>query len=362
MVDSRIKKFAKILVHYSIGAKEKEEVLVSGSYEASSLVRLVYEELITVGAYPRVKVSIPGIDYAYYAKAQEHQLDFVSDMDYLEANKMAAMISIESDYNTKELTSIDSSRITRRVKARQNLKEIILKRVRWNVTLFPTQALAQDAEMSLQEYEDFVFGAVFADREDPVRCWDELSANQERLCQIFSTAEELRILGKDTDLTMKVSGRKFINSNGHYNMPSGEIFSAPIEDSVQGHIRFEYPVCLYGKEVEGVQLTFENGKVTKLSASKNQDFLESMLTTDAGAKYLGEIGIGNNFGITKFTKNILFDEKIGGSVHIALGQSYEECGGKNESAIHWDMIKDLRTGGEMYLDGVLVQKDGKFLL
>lgn len=360
MADLRLQNFAKVLVHYSIAAVAGDEVVISASTEAAPLVTLVYEELLKTGAYPRLKLTLPGLDYSYYAHVKDPQLDFVSQLDYQEARTIAASINIQSDTNTKELTSIDPLRMTRRARARQELKQIIMDRVRWNVTLFPTNAQAMDAEMSLSEYEDFVYGAVFADQLDPVACWHELSARQEKQCDVFNQGKQLRIVGPDTDLSMTVAGRKFINSNGHYNMPSGEVFSAPLEDSVNGHITFEYPICLYGKEVSGVSLLFEQGRVVKYSAQKNEDFLDAMLNTDAGARYVGEIGIGNNYGISKFTRNILFDEKIGGSIHIALGQSYAECGGKNNSAIHWDMIKDLRYGGEMYLDGVLVQKNGKW--
>ncbi|OGI11410.1 MAG: peptidase M29, partial [Candidatus Margulisbacteria bacterium GWF2_35_9] len=278
------------------------------------------------------------------------------------AEKLAALIGIKSDENTKELSNIDPMLMTRSQKAGEKLKKRIIERVRWNVTLFPTNALAQDAEMSLAEYEDFVYKACFADQDDPIACWEDLSKKQQVLCDYFNKGSEIRIVGQDTDISMSVAGRTFINSDGTHNMPSGEIFSAPVENSVNGHITYNFPVCMMGKEVNGVRLEFKEGKVVDFSATKNQVFLEAMLNTDSGARYLGEIGIGNNFGIDRFTKNILFDEKIGGSIHLALGQSYDECGGKNESAIHWDMIKDLRQGGQIFLDAELVQENGKFLI
>lgn len=361
-MDKRISNLAKTLVLYSIKAKKGEEVVIRGSYEARELIHAVYEELIKVGAHPRVKVTLPGMDYSFYKYAKDHQLDFVSDVDYLEADKMAALIRIKSDYNTKELSSIDPKKMTRQQKAHERIRKTIMDRVRWNVTLFPTHSLAQDAEMSLAEYQDFVYKAVYADQENPLKCWEELSKKQQSLCDHFNQGKEIRIVGQDTDITMKVEGRTFINSDGTHNMPSGEIFSAPIENSVNGKVSFDFPVCLMGKEVEGVELEFKDGKVINYSAKKNYAFLDAMLNADEGARYLGEIGIGNNYGIDKFTKNILFDEKIGGTIHLAVGQSYAECGGKNTSAIHWDMIKDLREGGEMYLDGELVQKNGKFLI
>jgi len=361
-MDKRIQNLAKILVKYSIKAQEKEEIVIRGSYEAKDLIHSVYEELIKAGSYPKIKLQMPGAAYSFYKYAKDHQLDFVSDIDYLEAEKIAALIGIKSDLNTKELSNIDPALMTRTQKAGEKLKKRIIERVRWNVTLFPTNALAQDAEMSLSEYEDFVYKACFADQDDPIACWEELSRKQQKLCDFFNKGTELRIVGPDTDISMNVGGRTFINSDGTHNMPSGEIFSAPVEASVNGHISYDFPVCLMGKEVNGVRLEFRDGRVENFSATKNQDFLEAMLNTDGGARFLGEIGIGNNFGIDRFTKNILFDEKIGGSIHLALGQSYEECGGKNVSAIHWDMIKDLRQGGQLYLDGQLVQENGKFLV
>jgi aminopeptidase len=214
--------------------------------------------------------------------------------------------------------------------------------------------------MSLSEYEDFVYSATFADERRPVAAWRALARRQDKLIARLKGAREIRIVGPDTDLTLHVDGRTFVNSDGHRNMPSGEIFTSPIENSAEGHIRYDFPVCRDGREVSDVRLVFRKGVVVEATAAKNQHYLEAVLGTDPGARKLGELGIGTNQRIQRFTKHILFDEKIGGTVHLALGKGYAEAGGRNRSAVHWDMIKDLRKGGAVYVDGKLFQKDGKF--
>jgi aminopeptidase len=230
----------------------------------------------------------------------------------------------------------------------------------WTLTLFPTSAFAQDADMSLTEFEDFVYSATFADQDRPVAKWRALERRQEKMIAALKGADEVHIVGPDTDLTLSVKGRTFINSAGTNNMPSGEIFTGPVETSAEGYIKYDFPVCHAGREIDGIRLVFRKGKVVEASATKNEKFLLSMLDIDRGARRLGELGIGTNFGIDRFVRNILFDEKIGGTIHLALGKSYEETGGRNESALHWDMIKDLRKGGALYVDGEVIQKDGKF--
>jgi aminopeptidase len=232
---------------------------------------------------------------------------------------------------------------------------------RWVGTLFPTNAYAQDAEMSLSDYEDFVYGACMPDPDDPVGYWERFSAWQDQIVEWLKGKRAVHVTGPDTDLNLSIDGRTFINSDGHHNMPSGEVYTGPVEDSVEGHVRFSYPAIHQGHEVSGVQLWFEGGRVVRATAEKNEEFLLSTLDTDEGSRYVGEFAIGTSEGIQQFTSQILFDEKIGGSFHMALGAGYPETGSKNQSAIHWDMICDLRQGGEIWVDGELLYKEGAFV-
>jgi len=275
-------------------------------------------------------------------------------------DKLAGTAYIYSSRNTRALGDVDPELQTRMAKASRPLKNKLLKK-KWTLTLFPTAAYAQDAEMSLRDFEDFVYGATFSDEADPVKAWNALRRKQDKLISKLEGAEEVRVLGPGTDLRMSVAGRTFINSAGTRNMPSGEVFTGPVEDSVEGEIVYDYPVVNQGREIDGIRLVFRSGKVVEASAAKNEAFLLDMLEMDPGARRIGEVGIGTNFRIQRFIKNILFDEKIGGTIHLALGAAYPETGGKNKSALHWDMIKDLRKGGELRIDGRAVQKDGRFL-
>ena len=279
--------------------------------------------------------------------------------------ELAANISIWTETNTKALTTLDPAKQSRAQVARRPLSERFLERaankeLKWTGTVYPTQAFAQDAEMSLREFEDFVYGAALVDEPDPIAAWQVVSREQQRLIDWLADKREVRLLGPDTDLTLSIEGRSWVNCDGHENFPDGEVFTGPVEDSANGHVRFTYPACLSGREVEDVRLWFENGEVVQATAAKNEEFLLVMLDTDEGAPYLGEFAFGTNQGVQRFTKNILFDEKIGGTVHMAVGTGFPETGSKNRSAIHWDMICDLRQGGEVWVDGLLFAKDGEF--
>jgi len=354
-------KMAEVLVDYSAAVKPKETVLVSGSTAAEPLLREVYARVLSKGAIPLVRMSIPELEYTFYAHANTFQMTHVSKIAYCEARTIDAAIYVQSETNTKALSGVDPKKMAVVRQARRRLNDIVHERVRWTLSLYPTAAYAQDAGMSLSEFEGFVARAMFADRENPIAAWKQQSAAQARIAARLDKARAVRIVGKDTDLTMSVAGRKFINSDGHHNMPSGEVFTGPVEHSVSGHIRYTYPVCYSGKEVSDVFLRFRDGRVVEAQALAHEDFLRTMIRMDAGSCMVGELGIGTNYGIDRFTKNILFDEKIGGTIHLALGNSYPETGGKNKSALHWDMIKDLRDGGEIWVDGKLFQKNGKFV-
>ncbi len=360
MKDKRIQNLAKILAHYSVYARSKEVITVDGSTEAAPLVECVYEELLRAGAYPVVRLSPASLSEILFTTGQPHHFDSLSPFQKAMVNHLDGTIGISANPNTRALSAVDPRKQARLSKTTKPLREKIMKK-KWCITLFPTQAYAQDAEMSLRAFEDFVYSATFADRANPVAAWKALSKTQDRLIRKLRGADNIRIVGPETDLTLSVKNRIFINSDGHHNMPCGEIFTGPVEDSAEGVIRYDFPVCEGGREIEGIRLVFKGGRVVEASAEKNEKYLLTMLDMDPGARRLGELGIGTNFGINRFIKNILFDEKIGGTIHLALGQSYPETGGRNASSLHWDMIKDLRRGGALYVDGKLFQKDGRFI-
>ena len=298
--------------------------------------------------------------------ASEEQLRFVSPTARMETQKLDAILSVWGDVNTKEMTNVDPKRMAISRSANRPLFDKMLSRIaagdlRWCGTQFPTAASAQDAEMSLVEYEEFVYGAGLLEKKDPIAEWKKVSTRQATMAASLEKLKTIRIVGLDTDLTFSVGGRKWINCDGRQNFPDGEIFTGPLEDSAEGHIRYTFPAVYAGKEVENVRLVFKQGKVVEARADKGEEYLHAMLETDAGARYVGELAFGTNYGIRRFTKNTLFDEKIGGTLHIAVGASLPESGGKNKSALHWDMVCDTRKGFVVYGDGKPVMKDGKWM-
>lgn len=363
MVDQRIEKLAKLCVHYSVEIKPKEQVLIRGSELAFPLINEIYKECLLSDAYPLIMPNLD-VTYTFYKYAKEHQLKFVSPLYKFLYENIDVSINVWCQPNPKKLSSIDPSKIRMSAASRRELAEIFNKRaaegkLKWVLLPYPINAQAQEAAMSLEEYEDFVYSSCLVDKEDPIAEWRKISQQQKKICEFLNQVSEIRIVGEDTDLTFNVQGRKWINSDGKRNMPSGEVFTAPLENSANGTIRFTYPGIYSGKEVEDITLTFKDGTVVKASAAKGEDLLQQILKID-GANRIGEAAIGTNYGIIKFTKNMLFDEKMGGTIHIALGNSYPESGGLNKSAIHWDILKDMKTG-EIYADGKLFYKNGKFL-
>lgn len=359
MNDPRVGNLAKILVRYSIEARKSETIGVSGDVPAEPLIVAVYEELLRAGAFPVVRMSPAGLSELFFKRGKPYHFTTLTPYQRAYARCVDATITIFAQSNTRALSNTDPRKqaiLSRTMKPVSN----VLRQKPWVLTLFPTDAYAQDAEMSLREFEDFVYGATFADEDNPIAAWKVLKREQDRLISKLCGADEIYIVGPETDIKLSVKNRKFINSDGHHNMPSGEIFAAPLENSAEGYIKFDYPACYSGREIDGVRLVFRQGVVVEATAKKNEKFLLAMLDTDRGARRLGELGIGTNRKIQRFTKNILFDEKIGGTVHLALGKSPLEAGGKNNSALHWDMIKDLRKGGALYVDGRVFQKDGRF--
>lgn len=355
-----ITKFAKLLVGYSIYAKSGESISVDGGAVAEPLIAAVYDELLRTGAFPMVRMIPDHALLSFFAHGKDHHLDTLAPFEMPLAKAMDGSIRIMSSTNTRALSAIDPKKQTRVAKARKPVRKIMLAK-KWALTLYPTEAYAQDAEMSLRDFEDFVISANFLDRKNPVAEWNKLEKRHQQLIAQLKGADTFRITGPGTDLTMSIKNRTFISSVATHNVPSGEIFTGPVEESVEGHIQYDFPVCEGGREIDGIRLVFKQGRVVDASATKNEKYLLAMLDMDPGARRLGELGIGTNYGIQRFIKNILFDEKIGGTIHLALGESYPETGGVNKSALHWDMIKDLRKGGAIHVDGKLFQKNGKFV-
>jgi len=351
---------------YSLELKKGDWVKIISNPLAMPLVKAFYKKTIEVGAFPFYHATVDELQEILLKHGSDEQLQYIPETIKLETEKIDAVFAILGQSNTKFLTNVDPSRQALAQSAQIDIMKCFMERsakgeLKWVGTMFPMQSAAQDAEMSLTEYEDFVYRAGHLDDDDPVVFWKELSSRQEKICRFLDTIKQIRVLGKDTDLALKGEGRKWINCDGKKNFPDGEVFTSPIEASTEGKILFSYPACIGGREVENVRLEFKEGKVIGAEASKNQSFLEEMIAMDKGASFVGEFAIGTNDNITKFTKNILFDEKIGGTIHLALGASIPETGGVNTSALHWDMVCDLRKGGEIYGDGKLIYKDGEFI-
>jgi aminopeptidase len=343
--------FANLLCDWCLDVRERDYVLVFTTTLAAPLIRAFHRALIARRAWaPGVRIAIPGVAEDFYRLASDDLLDNFAPQDMAEMERTDAYLSIQAPENTRALAEIDPATIARAARARRPIQEVRLGK-RWCGTVWPTSALAQEAGMSDDDHAAFVERALFLDRPDPVAAWRELSDRQQRIVDRLTEAREIRIEAPGTDLRLRVGGRTWINSNGRRNMPSGEVFTGPIEDSANGTIRFTIPSSPRGVLVEGVELTFEDGRVTRATATRGQEYLDAALATDPGARFLGELGIGTNSGIDRPTGSILLDEKMAGTVHLALGRSYPETGGTNVSALHWDLICDLRVGGRLTADG-----------
>lgn len=366
MTDPRVQKFAEILVNHSARIVKDDRVLIEATEAARPLIDELYKEILKKGAYPIPAIwNFASQDALYYKYASDEQLDFVPPLHKIAYEQFESRIRVHSATNTRALSGVDLNKLQRRGKALGEITATQMKRggageFKWVTTLFPTKAYAQDADMSLEDYEDFVYSACHANEEDPIAFWNKVKEEQQVAIDNIQGRNQVILKGPNVDLSLSIKNRIFLNSAGVFNMPDGEIYTGPVEDSVNGWVKFTYPAIYNGVAVEGAELTFSNGKVTSAKADKNQDFLLKMLETDAGSRYLGEFAIGTNFGIDQFTGQILFDEKIGGSFHMALGASYPETGGKNKSAIHWDMICDMRDDSEILVDGELYYKNGEF--
>jgi len=354
-------RFADLLAGYCLEVEAGQEILVRSTTLAAPLLLELQRAILERDAWPLLRVELPGATAAFHRHARDRHIDSFPEVSWAEAKNAKASLAIQAPENTRALAGIDPERLARSARARMPLREQTLKR-RWCSTLWPTQAGAQQAGMSLGDFEAFVQRALFLDQDDPVGAWGQLHDFQATLIERLRSARELRIEAPGTDVTLSVKGRTWVNSDGRRNMPSGEVFTGPLETSANGRIRFGVPSSPAGVDVAGVDLEFKDGLVVAAAAERGEDHLQRALATDAGARRLGEIGIGTNFGIDRPIGATLFDEKIGGTVHLALGRSYPETGGKNVSALHWDLICDLRRGGRLTADGQTVLQDGRFVL
>lgn len=375
MVDPRTAQLARLIIEYSTRIREGDRVLLYGETPAEPFFRSLFVEVLRAGGHPHLLVNFSGMvtgtgfDEDFLALASEKQLDHPAIFYEQAYENFDSRVRIYSQSNTKALTGADGAKLSRRRKAMAGILRTQMRRgaageLRWMTTLFPTQAYAQDAEMSLEGFEDFVYRACHVDggEGDPVGYWKKVQADQDSIAAGLNGHDQVIVRGEHVDLALSVKDRRFINAAGEHNMPDGEVFTGPVENSVNGWIRFAFPAVYQGNEVEGVELRFEAGRVVEAKAAKNQSFLLRMLDTDPGARYLGEFAFGLNFGIDRHIKNILFDEKIGGTMHLALGAGYPDTGNNNQSAIHWDLICDMRTGSEVTVDGQVVYRDGRFVL
>ncbi|MFQ5979076.1 MAG: aminopeptidase [Candidatus Heimdallarchaeota archaeon] len=364
MTSTMYEKQAKLIVNYSVEVKKDDKVLIRGPAVAESLIREIYKEVVLAGGHPILLVDLEDIDTLFYKHAQEHHLDFASPFAKFLFETIDCDIGVWAEYNTRNLTNVPPEKLSRRSAAYREIAEIQFKRagageLKWNGSPFATTGIAQEASLSRLEFQELIEKTLFLDKADPIAEWKKVSEQQQRGVDFLNNAEELRIVGDDIDLQMSVTGRKWENCCGMKNLPDGEVFTAPVDDSATGHIRFKYPGIYQGKEIEDIRLKFEKGQVVEAKALKGEELLQTIIKTDSGAERIGEIGIGTNPGVTKLTRSMLFDEKMGGTIHLALGMAYPEVGGTNKSAIHWDI---LAQPSEMYADGEIFWKDGKFTI
>jgi aminopeptidase len=367
VTDPRVARLGELVVDYSLRLEPGKVLRIDAPPVAEPLAVAIYRAALAVGAHPYVDLQLERLPELLLAEANDEQLDYVSPIAKAEIELVDAIVTIWSESNTRALTHADPERHQRLLGASQELAKRRWQRMSagdlgWLGVLFPTEAHAQDAQMSLAEYERFVFRACHVEEPgDPVAHWqgvrDELGARAEAL----SEARELRIVGPGTDLTLGVEGRRWQAADGRYNMPDGEVYTSPLETVTEGEISFVFPALFHGREVADIKLRFEGGEVVSAEASRGREYLDAMLEIDDGARRLGEVAFGLNYEIDRFTQNTLFDEKIGGTMHVALGAAFQDLGGLNESGLHWDLVCDLREDGEVYADGELVWRAGRFL-
>jgi len=369
MINEFYEKLAKLAVNYAVGVKKGQRVFIVGPMIAHELFQAIYVEVLKAGGHPLMIPSIEGTQELLFKYGSEEQLLYLDEIQKKLFEEFDGMISIYGDYNRKKLSLVDPKKVAKNQGSprRREVMKIYMERytkgeLNWVIIPFPCNSFAQEANMDLFSYFDFVKKSLLLDKEDPVKEWKEVEKKQDKLVEILNKADKIQVLGEDTDLTVSVKGRKWVNCCGHNNLPDGEVFTSPLEDSVNGHIRFTYPGIYGGREIENVYLEFKDGKVSKATADKAEELLQEIIAIE-GADVVGEFAIGTNYGVTDFTKNMLFDEKIGGTMHCALGAGPPETGSKNESAIHWDILKDMTLpGSKIIADGKVIYEEGQWKL
>lgn len=361
-------KYAKVLVDYSVKVQPGELTIIrTDSCLSQPLVKEIYKQVLLKGAYPVVRMGVEGLNEVYIKNASDEQLEYIDPMTELEYDKAKNFISIGAPLNVKNMARMDSKKLAKRSSVMKHLSEKMLKRaadgdLKWVIADFPTNALAQEAKMSLEEYTEFLINSCYLHEENPVQKWIEIGEKQEKIAEFLNTKSKIRIIGEQTDITFNVAGRIWKSCAGECNFPDGEVYTSPVEDSANGQIYFDFPQIYRGNEAQKVLLTLKDGKIIDAKADKGEEFLNNMLDMDEGARFVGEIAIGTNDMIKDVTGNILFDEKIGGSIHMAAGASYPDTGGKNVSGLHWDLIKNMKNGGQIFADDELIYENGKFII
>lgn len=361
-----LKKYAHLLIDYCLEIKKGDRLYIKTTTLAEPLLREVYREAIRAGAHVETDISFREKGRIFLAEANEEQLKNISPFNKLAIESFDAYLVIRAPYNLKETKNVDRNKQKIVSLANQSISETYFRRtgnkeMKRSLCQFPTLASAQEADMSLEEYQEFVFNACHLYADDPKSEWLKIRESQQKIVDFLNTKDIIRYQCKQTDISFSVKDRIWINSDGQSNMPSGEVFTGPIEDSVNGVVHFNYPAIFMGSEVSNITLEVENGEVKKWTAQRGQDVIDKVMEME-GARFFGEVAIGTNYNIQRATKNILFDEKIGGTIHMAVGQSYSQTGGKNKSAIHWDMITDMKDGGSIYADGEKIYENGKFII
>ncbi|MBR3605670.1 MAG: aminopeptidase [Candidatus Gastranaerophilales bacterium] len=368
MYNPLINKYADVLVNYSTRVSKGDLVIIyARGYKSQPLVKEIYKLCLQNGANPIVRTSMDELAETFIKYATDEQLEYIDEMSKIEVEKADVMIFIGAPNNIKNMANANSAKVAKRSKATLPILSKRLERsasgdMRWVIADYPTNALAQEANMSLEEYSEFLINSCYLDLDNPVQKWIEIDNEQKRLAEILNKTSKIRIVGDKTDITFSTAGRTWVPCSGNMNFPDGEIFTSPVEDSANGYIYFDFPQNYHGSTSKEVYIKFENGKAVEYHAEIGNEFLKSMLEMDEGSRFVGEVAIGTNDRIQDVTGNILFDEKIGGSIHIALGASYPEAGGKNQSGLHWDMIKNMKNGGQIYIDDKLIYENGKFII
>jgi aminopeptidase len=366
VTDPRIARLADLIVEYSLELQPTQVLRIDALEVAAPLALAFYRSALRAGAYPYSSIGLEGTLELLLEHGSKTQIEYIAPHQWDEIEELDAIATIWAESNTRALSRVDPERHAKYLAAQRRLhnrrwERIAAGEMRWCGTLFPTDGHAQDAGMSLSSYEDFVYSACHVDSGDAAEHWRLVAASLQARAEALGGVKELRIVGPDTDLRLSVDGRKWIAADGRYNLPDGEVFTSPVENATEGKIRYTFPAIYHGREVEDIRLRFEGGSVVHAEAARGDDYLKTLLAMDNGARILGEVAFGLNYEIDRFTRNILFDEKIGGTMHLALGSAFSQAGGSNTSGLHWDMICDLREDGEVYADGELIWQAGRFL-